>query len=120
MAPYTQQASMAAWKDEKHVQENRRLYREKFDKVIDILRPAMNVSLPLATFYLWLQTPQSDVEFARGLYQRQNVTVLPGSFLSRSVDGINPGERRVRVALVASLAECKEAANRIVTYINEL
>ena len=120
MAPYTQQASIVAWKDEHHVQENRRLYREKFDKVIDILRPVMNVSLPLATFYLWLQTPQSDVEFARGLYQRQNVTVLPGSFLSREINGINPGEKRVRVALVASLAECKEAANRIVSYINEL
>jgi N-succinyldiaminopimelate aminotransferase len=120
MAPYTQQASTAAWKDEKHVQENRRLYREKFDRVIEILQPVVNVSLPLATFYLWLQTPQSDVEFARGLYQQQNVTVLPGSFLSRTVNGINPGEKRVRIALVASLAECEKAASRIVTHINEL
>ncbi|MFT5134226.1 MAG: N-succinyldiaminopimelate aminotransferase [Gammaproteobacteria bacterium] len=120
MAPYTQQASIVAWKDEGHVRENRRLYREKFLKVIDILRPVMNVRLPAATFYLWAETPQSDIEFARGLFQQQNVTVLPGRYLSREVNGVNPGENRIRIALVASLEECEEAANRISTYINEL
>ncbi len=120
MAPYTQEASIVAWQDEEHVIENRLLYREKFKRVIDILRPDMNVQLPAATFYLWAETPQSDTEFARGLYQQQGVTVLPGSYLSRQVDGRNPGENRVRIALVSSLTECEEAAQRIVNYINSL
>ena len=118
MAPYTQQASSAAWQDEDHVRENRRLYREKFDKVLDILRPVMNVSLPAGTFYLWPETPLPDDEFARGLFQQQNVTVLPGSYLSREVDGINPGANRIRIALVASLVDCIDAAERISEYIN--
>jgi N-succinyldiaminopimelate aminotransferase len=118
MAPYTQAASIAAWQDEEHVKDNRRQYREKFEQVINILQPVMNVSLPPATFYLWPETAQSDTEFARGLYQQQHVTVLPGSYLSRQVDKKNPGENRVRIALVASLAECEEAAFRISNYIN--
>jgi N-succinyldiaminopimelate aminotransferase len=120
MAPYSQQASIAAWRDEEHVRENRRLYREKFDKVVGILETVMNVQKPAATFYLWPETPQPDTEFARGLYQQQHVTVLPGSFLSRQVDGMNPGQNRIRIALVASLAECEEAAHRICNYINSL
>lgn len=120
MAPYTQQASVAAWQDEEHVRENRRLYREKFDTVLDILRPVMNISLPAGTFYLWPQTPQPDDEFARGLFQQQNVTVLPGSYLSREVDGTDPGANRIRIALVASLAECIDAAERINEYINSI
>ncbi len=120
MAPYTQQASIVAWQDEEHVRDNRRLYREKFDKVVDILKPVMNVQLPAATFYLWPETPLDDAEFARGLYQQQHVTVLPGSFLSRQAHGSNPGENRVRIALVATLAECEEAAHRICDYINSM
>ena len=120
MAPFTQQASIQAWKDENHVRENRRLYREKFLSVVDILKPVMNVELPPATFYLWPETPQSDASFARGLHQQQNVTVLPGSYLSRKVRGINPGENRIRIALVASLSECEDAAMRIKNYINEI
>jgi N-succinyldiaminopimelate aminotransferase len=80
----------------------------------------MNVELPPATFYLWPETPQSDASFARGLHQQQNVTVLPGSYLSRKVQGINPGENRIRIALVASLSECEDAAMRIKNYINEI
>lgn len=117
MPPYVQAASTRAWQDEAHVIENRNLYREKFTAVLDILAPVMRVSLPAAGFYLWPETPVADCDFARGLYATQNVTVLPGSFLSRSANGINPGANRVRMALVPPLAECREAALRINAYI---
>ena len=120
MAPYTQAASVVAWQDEEHVKENRRLYREKFDAVLSILEPVMNVSKPQAGFYLWPETPISDTDFAQQLYLQQNVTVLPGSYLSRAVDENNPGANRVRMALVASTEECVEAAERIKTFINNL
>lgn len=112
-----QAASIAAWQDETHVQANRALYREKYQAVIDILQPVMPVTRPPASFYLWLQTPTPDEEFARELFRQQNVTVLPGSYLSRTAHGINPGNHRVRVALVASLDVCIEAAQRIRQFI---
>ncbi len=114
MSSTVQAASIAAWSDELHVQENRALYRAKFDAVVDILSPVLPITRPEASFYLWPEVPDSDTEFARQLFATQNVTVLPGSFLSRATaDGINPGANRVRMALVASLEECKEAALRI-------
>ena len=120
MAPYTQTASISAWRDEAHVRENRRLYREKFDAVLAILQPIMRVTRPDAGFYLWPETPISDTDFAKQLYLQQNVTVLPGSYLSRQVEGTDPGANRVRMALVASVEECVEAAERIKTFINNL
>ena len=117
MPPVHQLASIAAWNDETHVRQNRQLYIEKFAAVIDILKPVINVSLPDAGFYLWLNTPVDDEIFARDLYEQQNVTVLPGSYLSRISNGINPGENHVRLALVAPLDECITAANRIKQYI---
>jgi len=120
MSPPTQMASIQAWKDESHVVENRKLYREKFRAVIDILTPVLDVEAPEGAFYLWVKTSGSDTEFARGLFQQQNVTVLPGSYLSRQAGGINPGENRIRMALVASLDECIEAATRIQRYILSL
>jgi N-succinyldiaminopimelate aminotransferase len=116
MPPYVQVASARAWQDERHVAENRALYREKFDAVLDILQPLFPVERPAAGFYLWLPTPGSDTEFARGLYAQQNVTVLPGSYLSRDAGGEDPGRGHVRVALVAPLAQCVEAATRIRDY----
>lgn len=109
----SQYASACAWQDESHVLENREAYREKFSAVLEILDPVWNVSSPDASFYLWPQTPFDDQEFARRLFQKQNLTVLPGSFLSRVNEGINPGARHVRIALVASVDECIEAAQRI-------
>jgi len=120
MPPPVQMASIKAWNDETHVIENRRLYREKFKAVIDILSPVLAVEAPEGAFYLWVKTPICDTEFTRGLFQQQNVTVLPGSFLSRQADGINPGENRIRMALVANMEECIEAANRIKQYVSSL
>lgn len=111
-----QAASIAAWRDETHVVQNRQLYREKFDAVLGILGDSLNVSRPEAGFYLWAQTPVADTEFARGLYASQNVTVLPGSFLSRPTPSGNPGSNRVRMALVAPLENCMDAAHRIREY----
>jgi N-succinyldiaminopimelate aminotransferase len=116
MNPAVQAASIAAWNDEAHVAENRRLYAEKFSKVIEILKPVLPVTLPDASFYLWLRVPMADTTFAQALHRDYNVTVLPGSFLAREVRGMNPGENYVRIALVASLAETVDAAHRIKEY----
>ena len=115
-----QQASVAAWNDEAHVVENRRLYREKFAAALAILRPAMEVEMPDAAFYIWLKTPIPDTEFARRLYQEQAVSVLPGSYLGRESGGINPGTNRVRIALVSSTEECVESARRIRAFVESL
>jgi N-succinyldiaminopimelate aminotransferase len=115
-----QAASVAAWGDEAHVRENRRLYREKFDAALAILGPVVNVDMPAAGFYLWLPTPFSDTEFTQRLYQDQAVSVLPGSYLARDAHGINPGRDRVRIALVASTEECTEAARRIRDFVSQL
>lgn len=120
MNPAVQAASAAAWGDETHVAHNRALYREKFAAVLPILQPVMDVQLPDAGFYLWAATPIDDTEFARGLLEKYNVTVLPGSYLARTQHGSNPGRRRVRLALVAPIEECVEAARRIAAYCSEL
>ena len=120
LPPPTQAASARAWDDEVHVRANRDRYRAKFDAVLEILKPVMQVEKPEASFYLWPETPQDDETFTRELYARENVLVLPGSYLSRDAQGTNPGRKRVRLALVASLAECVEAARRIRGYIDSL
>jgi len=120
MNPAVQDASVAAWSDEMHVRENRRIYAEKFDRVTPVMQTALRVQRPEAGFYLWAPTPISDTEFARGLYAEQHVTVLPGSFLARESDGINPGANYVRMALVAETDECFEAARRIVEFTRTL
>jgi len=114
MAPPTQAASAAAWRDETHVRANRARYRESFAAVVPVLEDVLeDVRVPEGGFYLWPRTPIPDTEFARGLYASQNVTVLPGSFLSRDQGGRDPGAGRVRIALVAGPDECAEAARRI-------
>lgn len=113
MNPAVQAASIAAWQDETHVQENRRLYAEKFGQVLPLLQGKLEVSMPDAAFYLWAKTSESDTDFARKVYQQCHVTVLPGSFLARNAEGINPGEHYIRMALVAPLAQCVEAAQRM-------
>ena len=115
-----QAASIAAWKDEAHVAENRRLYREKFDRVLPILTPWLGVERPQAGFYLWARTPGADTDFARRLQAEYNVTVLAGSYLAREAHGINPGAGFVRIALVAGVDECIEAAERIASLCKSL
>jgi N-succinyldiaminopimelate aminotransferase len=113
MPVQTQLASIAAWQDEAHVRANRDQYRAKYDAVLEILQPVLDVQRPNGSFYLWAKTPGDDTTFTRELFAREHVTVVPGSYLSREVNGENPGAGRIRMALVAPLAECIEAAQRI-------
>lgn len=123
MSELVQLASIAAWSDESHVEKNRQLYSEKFDLVLAILKDYVSLAKPEAGFYLWLDIRPfysesesgltSDECFARDLFLHQHITVLPGSYLSRDVNGTNPGEGYVRLALVAPKTKCIEAANRI-------
>ena len=120
MPVQTQLASIAAWNDEAHVKANRDLYRDKFDAVLAILDGVLDVQRPDGGFYLWAKTPIDDETFTRELFAREHVTVVPGSYLSRAVDGHNPGAGRVRMALVAPLAECVAAAERIRDFVKSL
>ena len=120
MPPHHQLASVVAWEDEAHVVQNRLRYREKFQAVLEVLSGHMDVSLPDASFYLWPRTPIVETEFARQLYAEEHITVLPGSYLAREANGINPGANRVRMALVAELSQCVEAAERIVHRLQKL
>ena len=123
MSPPAQAASLAAWQDEAHVRENRRQYREKFDRVTPLIAAHLDTAMPDAGFYLWASVRRlgmSDTEFARRLHDQYNVTVLPGSYLARESDGINPGAGFVRIALVAGIEECLEAAGRIGDFCKSL
>ena len=117
MSPAVQAASIAAWGDEQHVIENRAQYRDKFAQVTPLIASVLEVALPDAGFYLWAKVRGDDATFARELYALYNVTVLPGSFLARDGQGVNPGAQRIRMALVAETPECVEAAQRIVQFV---
>jgi N-succinyldiaminopimelate aminotransferase len=119
MSPPVQVASTAAWQDEAHVRENRRLYRGKFEAVVRILAQVIPVHLPDGAFYLWLRTPGEDTAFARSLYERCSLTVLPGSYLAREARGVNPGRGFVRVALVPPPDPCIEAAHRLADFLRQ-
>lgn len=108
-----QQASVVAWADDQHVVENRRLYREKFARVVPILAPVLDFAAPAATFYLWADCGQDDENFTQRLHAAENVRVLPGQYLARGQGDQNPGRNRIRISLVATVAECVEAAERI-------
>ncbi len=120
MSAAVQDASAAAWRDEAHVRDNRARYREKFDRVMPMVRGVLEVERPDAAFYLWARTPVADAEFARRLYAAQHVTVLPGSYLARASGGVNPGDGRIRMALVADMDECVEAVRRVVEFTKGL
>ncbi|MGA8514434.1 MAG: succinyldiaminopimelate transaminase [Burkholderiaceae bacterium] len=122
MSHTVQAASIAAWNDEQHVVDNRAMYRAKFAAVTPLLEDVLKVKLPDAAFYLWAQIPEnvcggSDTAFAAALLAQYNVTVLPGSYLAREVQGHNPGTGFIRMALVAETQECVEAAQRIVNFV---
>lgn len=121
MSPTIQAASVQAWSDEQHVIENREKYISKFSRITPMLQEVLEVSLPDAAFYLWAKVSNiSDTEYAKRLYAEYNVTVLPGSYLARESNGVNPGENRIRMALVAEVDECLEAARRIVAFTKSL
>jgi N-succinyldiaminopimelate aminotransferase len=120
MSLAVQQASIAAWNDEEHVRENRRLYAQKFKAVLPLIQAPLKAEMPEGGFYLWMRTPIDDAEFARRLHHEYNVLVLPGSFLGREVNGMNPGSNHVRIALVAPLAECVEAMGRMMRFAGKL
>ena len=122
MSPMVQRASAAAWADEAHVATNRALYRAKFEQVMPVLQPVLDVTLPDAAFYLWAGVPGGidEIAFARGLLAQYNVNAMPGRLLARDVNGHNPGAGRIRLALVAPVAECLEAAHRIAAYTRSL
>ena len=120
MSLAVQQASIAAWGDEEHVRENRRLYAEKFRAVLPLIRDPLQTQMPEGGFYLWVRTPIDDADFVRRLYAQYNVLVLPGSYLARDTGGANPGRRHVRVALVAPLDECVEAIGRMTSFAASL
>ncbi|WP_404414477.1 succinyldiaminopimelate transaminase [Marinospirillum sp.] len=117
MPPHHQTASIVAWNDEEHVKANRELYRAKFDAVLEILEPVMDIQRPDAGFYLWPKTPVDDETFTQRLLEKENLAVLAGRYLSREVDGINPAENRIRIALVAELEECIAGAKRLRRFI---
>lgn len=116
MNPAAQAASLAAWNDEAHVRDNRRMYVEKFHEVTPLIARHLDTRIPDAGFYLWARTPIADTEFARRLLAEKNVVVLPGSYLARENHGINPGANFIRIALVANHEECREAAARIADF----
>jgi len=120
MSHPVQRASIAAWNDEAHVRENRRLYAKKFEAALPLIKPPLQAEKPEGGFYLWLETPIDDAEFARGLHEQYNVLVLPGSYLAREAGGANPGRNHVRAALVAPLEECVEAVQRMMQFAGTL
>lgn len=124
MSVPVQEASIAAWKDEAHVMENRAQYSAKFENIVPLMQEVLDVTWPDASFYLWANvnthTGLSDTEYAKRLYAEYNVTVLPGSYLARTAHGVNPGENRVRIALVAEMNECLEATRRIIEFTQKL
>lgn len=120
MSIAVQRASIAAWSDEEHVRENRRLYAEKFDACLPLIASPLETEMPQGGFYLWMRTPIDDAEFVRRLHAEYNVLVLPGSFLAREAGGRNPGSRHVRIALVSPLDECIEAMGRMMEFARTL
>ena len=117
MSVHNQHVSAAAWSDEAHVVANRTEYRKKYDAVLEVLSKHWPQSQPAGGFYLWPETPIDDLRFTQQLLKQQNVKVVPGQFLARDTPQGNPGQNRVRLALVATIDECVEAAERIVSFI---
>ena len=120
MSVAVQRASIAAWNDEAHVRENRRLYAQKYAAALPLLKGKLKTEMPDGGFYLWVETPIDDAQFARRLYEQYNVLVLPGSFLAREAHGANPGRNRLRVALVPEPGDCQEAIGRMVQLAERL
>jgi N-succinyldiaminopimelate aminotransferase len=120
MSPAVQSASIAAWNDETHVRENRAMYRDKFAAVRPLIGAPLATTMPEAGFYFWVRTPMDDATFASRFLAEYNVSTLPGSYLAREARGVNPGVNHIRLALVAPLAECVEAAHRLAEFSKKI
>ena len=120
MSLAVQHASIAAWGDERHVEDNRRLYARKFEAVLPRIGKPLEAGRPQGGFYLWMRTPIPDPEFVRRLHAEYNVLALPGSYLARDAGAGNPGRDHVRVALVAPLDDCVEAIDRMTRFAASL
>ncbi len=120
MSVTVQKASVAAWSDERHVVSNRSLYAAKYAAIMPLLRPPLYAKRPDGGFYLWMRTPIDDAQFTRHLLRDYNVLVLPGSFLGREIDGANPGQNHIRIALVQPLQDCVDAIKRIARFSESL
>ncbi|NNF15527.1 MAG: aminotransferase class I/II-fold pyridoxal phosphate-dependent enzyme, partial [Gammaproteobacteria bacterium] len=120
MAPPVARASVALWDDDTTATRNRQLYDQKFAAFVAQLAPVWSLDTPPGAFYLWAKTPYDDVRFTRDLYARQNITVLPGSYLARTAHGSNPGSGWVRISLVADVEDCREAAHRILRFFETI
>lgn len=119
MSVPVQLASVPAWQDEEHVRVNRALYREKFAKVLPILQPLLDMPVPEGAFYLWPDVAGDDAVFTRELFERKHLMIVPGSYLARDTAEGNPGQGRVRISLVPSVAECVSAAERMRDYLSQ-
>ncbi len=119
LGAHVQRASALAWSDEEHVRANRALYRAKFQALTPLLAGAFDFPEPHGGFYHWLSAGPDDVAFSRDLFEAENITVLPGSYLSRTAHGANPGAGRVRVAWVAPLEDCLDAARRLAAWAGQ-
>ena len=117
MPEHVQHVSTLVWRDEQHVVSNRQAYRDKFDAVNPILSRVFDTEIPPGTFYYWLRLPGDDESFARDLFVTENITVLPGQYLGRDSQGTNPGRDRIRIALVAPIADCIDAVSRMTSFI---
>jgi N-succinyldiaminopimelate aminotransferase len=120
MPGYVQEASIQAWQDETHAEINRQLYRDKYQAVLPKLADHFEFTEPEAAFYLWLDTPIDDQEFAKRLYEEKSVKVVPGSLLARDTEEGNPGQNKIRIALVASVDECIEGIDRLLQFTSSL
>jgi N-succinyldiaminopimelate aminotransferase len=116
MSNAVQMASIAAWKDESHVIDSRRMYREKFAAFYERVNPVLPLTMPDAAFYFWAHVGGDDAAFARALFAATGVTVLPGSYIGREAHGANPGRGFVRMALVSTVENAVEAAERVAKF----
>jgi aspartate/methionine/tyrosine aminotransferase len=112
-----QHVAVAAYGDEAHVEENRRLYRAKFDLADQIIGNRYGYKRPAGGFCVWLDVADrgGDEAVTVKLYREAGVRVVPGSYLARTQpDGFNPGAGYIRLALVAGSESTGEALHRLV------
>ena len=114
-----QAASAWAWQDEDHVERNRDLYRDKFGIVESILGDVPGYETPEAGFFIWFDTGSGEA-FAARLWSERGVRVLPGAYLGRKANEVNPGSNYIRAAIVAGSEELRTGLLGIRSLANQL